>query len=432
MYCTKCGRVLPNKSRYCPFCGTKVPVVDLEDGNNNNILDGIKNKFQIPEFVLKYKRIVVVYVMWTITNLFLWILSSPIKIDYKYKSNRVGEFESDFTYDGGRYYRFEKDISDGFYPFNKSISSIVDGSNCHFSLIDNIDVYDFSEFFFYTIIIPLLIVGFVKAWPYITSCIIPFGKRLLKRISIFIQLFYAKYKNHKKTNVVTDSDKIEENQEITITEGCKPKEEMFVLMPLSRRIIGSAIDKIILIVVFFVGTIIINPFGGAGKLGKYVGLLKVSPNNYEYIDKAAINSYGMYKENVSVYYQEKERLSNTPPHISSTKELDVNMTSSFIFLNLFYFFFFEFALYASLGKSMLGGVIQESYKNNNYSKNALIRTLFRGLFISVFVYLIHFVMGLSYYKVMLLYFLIMDVPVFFSKRSLLDICTRTTYVKRKK
>ena len=48
-----------------------------------------------------------------------------------------------------------------------------------------------------------------------------------------------------------------------------------------------------------------------------------------------------------------------------------------------------------------------------------------------FYFLLHLAMGLHLFVVFCLFFLCMDLPVLFVKRSLLDICTRTYYVKRK-
>ena len=201
-------------------------------------------------------------------------------------------------------------------------------------------------------------------------------------------------------------------------------------MPLIRRFFGSIIDKFLILAIFFVGPIAIDYYGAPSKLGAYVGLFSASPRNYEYIDKSAMSDYGNYKEGISQYYQDQERLANEPPHIGSTMELDKSMTTFFILLNLLYYIIFESLLSASLGKRITGGVILDALDEKIGFGKVLQRALCGGILMFSLVYLIHFEMMLSYKTVFILFFLLMDLPVLFTKRSLLDILTGTTYAKR--
>ena len=173
MYCKKCGKELPQDSNFCPFCGTGV------------LTDNSYHKYTIPDIVLKNKIYFITYGIWIVINVFLWALSSPIII--KYINSSIGEFEvSEYT--NINYHRIEKDLSDGFYPFDKSIADILDGKTFHFSLSGNIDVYNFSEFFFYTIIIPIFIWMLIKVKPYF----FPFWKHITDIIICINSFLFSK------------------------------------------------------------------------------------------------------------------------------------------------------------------------------------------------------------------------------------------------
>ena len=223
-------------------------------------------------------------------------------------------------------------------------------------------------------------------------------------------------------NISANSTDITEEQSTTMSEVTK--------LSFLRRLFGSIIDKFIVFILFFSIPIAIDYYGAPSRLGIYVGLFNASPRNYEYIDKSAMNSYGTYKEGISHYYQEQERLANDPPHIGSTMELDKSMTFYLILLNVLYFMLFESLLSASLGKRITGGVILDRAEDKIVFGNVLQRALCRGILMFSLVYLLHFGMMLSYHAVLITFFLLMDLPVFFTRRSLLDIITGTTYAKR--
>ena len=97
--------------------------------DQNEYVNGLRTWFI--NFYIGHRYMFIIYGVWILLHITLWTFSSPKN----------------------------KYISNGFYPFDRPLSDIVDAT---FSLIDNIDVYDFSEFFFYTIIIPVIIAGFAK------------------------------------------------------------------------------------------------------------------------------------------------------------------------------------------------------------------------------------------------------------------------------
>ena len=200
-------------------------------------------------------------------------------------------------------------------------------------------------------------------------------------------------------------------------------------MPLFGRFVGSMIDKVFILVAFLVIFIAIDPYGSAGKLGTYRGMMNASPVNYDYIDRAAMNRYDTYKSSTRQYHQEEIPVDR--PHIGSTLELDLSITFSFIFLNLLYYILSEAIISASLGKRMLGGVLLDGSNVQIDIGKVLLRALCGGALMSIIVFLFRFVMLLNYYIVIVVFFLILDIPVLISNRSLIDILTGTKYSKRK-
>lgn len=171
-----------------------------------------------------------------------------------------------------------------------------------------------------------------------------------------------------------DAEKEFDDDEDVYVDNSSDAEEEIKTMPLFRRFIGSIIDKIFILTLFMVGMIIFDPY----------------------------------------------------------MDTDQSVTY-FVWFNLFYYMSSELTG-ASLGKKLLGGLAidMRNYRRGVLSKIHFIVVLFRGLIggglIYFFIQLIHVEMGLSYIKVAFYFFLCMDMPVFFTKRSLLDLLTDTIYV----
>lgn len=437
MFCRYCGKELPENSNYCPNCGSK------QQEGNEHITFKISNTItpQLIKALNRHKKVIFMYVSWVLLHLTLFIASRK---GHNYENyNEYGNW-----YDG---------CYDRFYPFNMSFSRVIQGDrDLHIDFLgESIDYYDFTEFFVYTILIPFIIFLIIRIKPYV----IP----LIKRV-------HSKWKEW-RNKPLAEMD-IEKNPEIKTPELSSPKEQTnskdasvqttqydtvlesmkkptinndleqieeipdtsaeVVTMPLFRRFIGSTLDKLFIILLFGISAICINPFGASGALGKYTGMLKISPNNYEVIDQIEIQRYGQYESSISKYYQDMERILNNSPHIGSTMELDIIITTLFILFNLFYYIIFESTISASPGKRLLGGVLTKvSNKEIDLSK-IMVRALYGFILMAVLVLVLHIVMRFNYYIVIIIFFLIMDLPIFFTKRSLLDICTRTKYIKRER
>ena len=404
MYCRYCGKELPSDSNFCPNCGKK---------QEDNIAKG---NSLLSLFFHNHKKILYLYGIWCLIIVGFILYSPPTRPIY----NRVG-----------------REIGEEF---------------------------DFFMLYLYIFLIPAAIFGFIKCLPFLSP--------IVKKVKIFFNHWQAgnakRIKEYnaninaytqplaKEETISNLSDeplvKVEpaietvgidaphDNSKIVPTVAQGPNAEFqeeqpltveeVKKMPLFSRFVGSIIDKVLILIIFVVGSIIISPYGAPGRLGRYSGLLTVSPSNYEYIDRAAMNGYGTYNDGVSQYYQDRERLANDLPHIGSTMELDLSITFSFIIFNLLYYILFESIISASPGKRMLGGVLLDSSDDRIGFGNALIRAICGGALMALSVYLFRFGMLMSYYVVIIVFFLIIDIPVLFSKRSLIDILTGTKYAKR--
>ena len=429
MYCRYCGKELLNDSNFCPNCGKK-----QKD-------EGSVRKTSLEYILKEHKKLSYAYLVWLLLHLTLFLSST-------------------------------KNNPDGFYPWNKSISYLLGGGSYYrFSLLDEYNVYDFSEFFFYTIVLPIVIFGIIRLYPMVLPSLNKLKDNYkkwqesnAKKIDEY-QGNISAYKAQQNEETIvepvqispivkdvaipeqqesevdseeadikgksgSDTDVLQQEVQPQNEASLAETEEEVKKMPLLTRFVGSIIDKIFILIIFVVGFTAISPYGAPGKMGTYIGLRNTPLDLYEYIDKSQMNSYGTYNDGVSQYYQDMERLANDPPHIGSTLELDMSITFTFILLNLLFYIIFESILSASPGKRMLGGVILDSADDKIGFGKALTRGLCGGALMAGTYFLLHLQGGLTNTVVVVVFFLLLDLPVLFTKKSLLDLCTGTTYAKR--
>lgn len=131
MYCKHCGKVIADDSKFCQHCGELINT-SLDNVVNDNHTKTISNGGFLTSFNKKYMFL---YVIWLVLNiLFLCLGESEIK-------KGVGGH--------GRYVEYWQTYSpkDYFFPFTDN----------KFSYNFDVDYYDFTEFIFYAILIPLLV-----------------------------------------------------------------------------------------------------------------------------------------------------------------------------------------------------------------------------------------------------------------------------------
>lgn len=440
MYCRNCGKELPNDSNYCPSCGKK------QKETKTSISYG-GNKFA--EIIKTNKHLAYCYSIWFILHLCLFVFAKPKGISW---------FGGEFDY------------SNDFYPFSRSLGEIFNGKDFYVDIL-YVDCYDFSELFFYIVFFPIAVFGMVKCFSIISSLF----KNIKERFSQWQESNTKKreeyqrndtaYKTPQKddwcqvpipTNIVTENvvSNVQEKAEFAIDDShlskeknagiegqqqeehiqdevfCNGTETKWQKMPLLSRFIGSIIDKILILFIFVVGFAIISPYASSAKMGKYIGLFYAKLEVYEYIDKTEMNNYGTYNKDVAEYFQHGVRSEMEPPHIGSTLELDKSITFAFIILNIVLYILFESVLSASPGKRIFKGVILDSADDKIGFSKALTRGLCGGALMGGTYFLLHLVGGQTNMVVVIVFFLLLDLPVLFMRKSLIDLFTGTTYAKR--
>lgn len=169
-------------------------------------------------------------------------------------------------------------------------------------------------------------------------------------------------------------------------------------MPLWLRLIGAIVDKVTITFVFFVSLCVIAPYWTPETLGIYVGLLGVSPTQYEYI-----NSYAWYA--------------------------DLSVTTIFTIYNLIYYLICEGVLSASLGKWVLGGRLVDECGNRIKWENVIYRGICKLVLIASTYFILHIHLKLSNLIVIIVFHAILDIPVLMNGRSLIDRVSNTQYSK---
>ena len=385
MFCSFCGKEIPNNSNFCPNCGKQQGSKPM--GND------WWNKYVLP-FYKSHKIVSTIYMMWLLIHLTLFIFSSPSK-------SRGGDY-----------------LTGGFYPFSDSLSYIFGGGTDYsFSLLKNINVYDFSEFFFYTIFIPLFAWGILQVW-----------KQLFKNI---------KKRKFDGTNKVNETSAESENASESLVEEDKKEyvaseqqTDNTEIRPFSliRRFVGSMIDKTIIVILFLTGYVCSRPYAGPGEIGTIMGLNSSSPSVYRYIDKDLIDRYGTYYEGIDKEYQDKLRLEEDVPYDGYIRDFELRFFSIFILVNVLYYLFFEFIIHASLGKELLGGRLIEKSDGIAFFWKIILRGIMVGVLSLIVLLGVRYGLELNYFWVVAVFFLILDLPLLFTKRSLIDLSTGTMYI----
>lgn len=104
----------------------------------------------------------------------------------------------------------------------------------------------------------------------------------------------------------------------------------------------------------------------------------------------------------------------------------------FVASNFFYYLFTETVYHASIGKRFLGGLLINKYGYEIGPGKAFLRAILLTAMIILSIYLKWKFFLLDTWLVIVVFFLVLDLPVLFCGKSLLDLCTRTMYEKPQK
>lgn len=439
MYCRYCGKELPVDVNFCPNCGKKQ---NKTSKSNYDVIFGILN------YVRNHKIVLFLVFAWVLLHTTLYVSS-------------------------------EKNswCDTRFYPFDMRFSDVIQGGKIEYYGIrspeihflgKSLDYYDFTEFFAYVVLLPTVIWGIVMIVPYI------------KRAFKYVKTRYNQWKESRKkkehqvilqhvesadksapvkpavrksasleqqvleticVKTPTNENRIDREIQPKETEPRQVKRAMAVTspeeMPLLSRFIGSIIDKTMILVVFimalFVVSFIDSPFTVVDKAAAYHYVLGAIPSNYYYVEHYIIQEAGVEgpHDGVSDFYWHNNRreLQENPPYHGMLLNMDLTLTLLFILWNLLYYYISELFLKASLGKFLTGGIVVSGNNRKINKRNALLR-VGMGAFLMLYFVGLRFLVNTNYYVILILFFYVMDLPLLFSKKSLLDILTGTFYGKR--
>ena len=134
--CKHCGKEIAEGSIYCQYCGKLI-----NNSLDNEVKENHTKTISCGKFLTSYNRkYMLLYVIWLVLNLFFLCLGES-----EIKKGVGGD---------GRYVEYTNAYSpkDYFFPFtDNKISYNFD-----------IDYYDFTEFIFYAILIPLLVLFYFQ------------------------------------------------------------------------------------------------------------------------------------------------------------------------------------------------------------------------------------------------------------------------------
>ena len=418
---------MPKESNFCPKCGAK------QNGEKTN------SQSEVISFIRKHRRYVIPYMLWVIVHFSLFLFS-------------------------GKYDR------EGFYPYNYQLSSVLEGHGS-FSLFENVDVYDMSELFFYTILFPIIFYGVMKCilqlfrnkkvafvyviwiglnvvffyisfdtgylyryklcerygyeyWNWAISynaikflCCVVLAPAIIGGALLIIRNlpFYKEWKRRKeerksKEEVVISSElSSAKNEEKGIVFANKND----VKQPPKERVFEAEMITMPLfrrLVASLIDQLAIMLIIGV------ISIIYMIAEPYDEAGVLAVSTVFLF--------------SSTDYMTDQYMLIDISNTILFIFGCLFYFGFAERKIKSSVGKYWLKGIMLDSDKKIIY--DGVTKRLFArfGLYAG-FSLIFHFQLGLGYAFVIILYALILSIPVLFTRQSLLDLLTGTICAKRK-
>ena len=194
---------------------------------------------------------------------------------------------------------------------------------------------------------------------------------------------------------------------------------------LGRRLVGTMIDKIIILVICLVAIFIIGGINYEffGDLGTFSALFHMTTESVynSAIGHVMINYPGELMSQHQVEIDE---------HFNYLLILELKIVSIFALINIVYYGLCELFFSSSIGKLFW------RLKLVNYPYDTLERLSFSKVFSRTLCFMILFggiiglrwVVGFNYFIGIILFFLILDLPVFFIQQSLLDIITKTKLV----
>lgn len=200
------------------------------------------------------------------------------------------------------------------------------------------------------------------------------------------------------------------------------------IVSLKRRLLGTIIDKVLILLLFVIVSLIFSEGHPGGGLGTFMGLLN---RGYKKIESVKT----MHEQHVENTKFMKEN--GLPVYNYKDDELDYNNTAQevynkyliiFILVNLLYYGTSEFFFRASLGKRILKCLVCKSDGNIIDNRDVFQRL---GLLAALMVLsvAVEMTLNLNAYITSVLFFLALDFMVFTRRQSLIDKYSDTYVLK---
>ena len=192
---------------------------------------------------------------------------------------------------------------------------------------------------------------------------------------------------------------------------------------LQKRFVGSLVDKVFICILTFVVVIVISFFNPniSGDIGTFCALFHMDIND---IYNTAVGHVMINYPDERIIHHQYE----IDKYCSSLKSIEVSMLLLFSLINILYYLLSEVIYKASLGKK-LQNLILVSYRTG--VKITFVHILFRVIVFALMMllsFIFRWTIGVNYYVIIIVFFVMMDLPIFFTNRSLLDLLTNTKLV----
>lgn len=238
----------------------------------------------------------------------------------------------------------------------------------------------------------------------------------------------------KQDSIISNNDSNDTNEKLPIgieeerLEEHVQEEKTITISNLSylgRRLIGTIIDKIAILVICFVAILVIGgfDFDFFRELGVFSALFQMTT---ESVHSSAI---GHVMANYPGDYMSQHQL-EIDEYFSFLLSIELKITSLFVLINIIYYFLLESALGVSVGKYPFRLKLISSSTNTN-QKISILKVTMRAISLFVMASLIialRWLLGFNYYVAIVLFILVLDFPVLFWNKSLIDMVTSTKLV----
>ena len=197
---------------------------------------------------------------------------------------------------------------------------------------------------------------------------------------------------------------------------------------IGRRIIGTIIDKLAILFICIIATYSIGSvdYEFFGDLGTFSAMFHMSAERVH--SMASGHVILQYPDDYILQHQ-----SEIDDYFMYLLGIELKITSLFVLINILYYVLGELLVGSSIGK-FYWGLRLISNHDASAKKITPFKVFYRAFCFVVVVSGViglRWLVGFNYYVAILLFFLVMDFPVFFRRQSLIDIMSRSKLIYEK-